>query len=109
MRISDDVRDGIRDHVKSIHCIESHYYCCNNTTRKYFESEMSISRLYENFVKKGDFCQECEGAIKYLCSHIFLTEFHISFQHRKKDRCDKYELFQRKRNESTLSDCEQAQ
>ena len=106
-KIPDAVRDGVRKHIYSIPVIDSHY-CRANTNRKYFESESSISRLYELY---QDFCQQkrFQPAKKHLYSEIFLTEFNISFQQRKKDRCDKCETFKIKSAEGILSDCERAQ
>ena len=106
-KIPDAVRDGVRKHIYSIPVIDSHY-CRANTNRKYFESELSISRLYELY---QDFCQQkrFQPAKKHLYSEIFLTEFNISFQQRKKDRCDKCETFKIKSAEGILSDCERAQ
>ncbi|XP_059173666.1 uncharacterized protein LOC131954152 [Physella acuta] len=105
-RIPDNVREGIREHIRSVPCVDSHY-CRAKTNRKYFESELSASRLYELYTT---FCQEkgYEAGKKHLYTNIFATEFNISFHHRKKDRCEKCEIFKTKTSEGTFSDEEQS-
>lgn len=49
--ISQCIKDGVREHIDSIPAVDSHY-CRANSTCKYFESELSISRLYELYLKK---------------------------------------------------------
>ena len=93
-RIAESVLDGTREHTRGIPCVDSHY-CRANISRKYFESELSISRLYELYL---DFCKNknYQTAKKHLYTKIFLTEFNISFLHPRKDRCDKCEECKRK-------------
>lgn len=93
--VSEEVKNGIRAHIKSVPKIESHY-CRAQTNKEYFPQGLSIALLYKKYVEK---CTENDStpAKLHMYRHIFNTEFNIEFHTPKKDRCDACEAL--KRNE----------
>ena len=43
---SDDVKNVVRNHIKSFPCVESHY-CRRDSKKQYLESHLNINKMYE--------------------------------------------------------------
>ncbi|CAC5356571.1 unnamed protein product [Mytilus coruscus] len=92
----------IRDHINSFPRVESHY-CRANSSRKYLEPTLSLSKMYQLYTEK---CQS--KSIKVEKSHIyrsiFNSEFNLGFHIPKKDRCDQCEEFKSSSKNNVLTD-----
>ncbi|RUS83143.1 hypothetical protein EGW08_009090 [Elysia chlorotica] len=91
-KVPDEIKEGIRQHIRSIPRVESHY--TRKDTNKEYVSQwgMSVNGLYNEYLKQ---CEE-KGMIAgklHLYRHIFNTEFNIGFHFPKSDRCDRCEQF----------------
>ena len=107
-RVSDTVRNLIREHIRSFPARSSHYSRSDNSGRVYLSSELSIARLYRDFLEKHDpeFVRQQEENLERVISHsqvqelrkpiatlhfyhdIFVTEFNIYFGYPRSDTCD---------------------
>lgn len=88
-KIDDGIRQSIRDHIARFPTYETHYgRRQGNTTSRYLDPALSIASMYRAF--RDD--QRNAGRTipkKWLYSHIFKTEFNLSFGSPKLDSCDK--------------------
>ncbi|KAJ8926473.1 hypothetical protein NQ314_021159 [Rhamnusium bicolor] len=76
-KIDEKVKNGIRDHIKSIPRVPSHY-CRAGTSREYIEGGKSLADIHRDYEQK---CKDDnEPAANYMMySRIFNEEFNISF------------------------------
>ncbi len=83
--VPNEVKDGIRSHIKSLPRVELHYNRAN-TKKEYLSPGLNITILYEKYVER---CKESRTPGKlHLYREIFNKEFNITFHISKKDRCD---------------------
>lgn len=107
-RVSDEVRNLIREHIRSFPARSSHYSRSDNPDRVYLSPELSIARLYRDFLEKHDqdyVMKEAENreriinhqpveklpkplATEHFYHDIFVTEFNIYFGYPRSDTCD---------------------
>jgi len=105
--VDDNLKDMIREHIKSVPSRQSHYSRKDNSKRVYLSPDLSIARLHRNFLEKYDpeyiklqeEYQKCviahEPAPKlrkplvseHLYHDIFVTEFNIHFGYPRTDTC----------------------
>ena len=102
--VSDEIKDGIREHIRSIPRVKSHY-CRANTNKEYLPSEYNQALLYEKNVEKCNENGKTPGK-EYLYREIFNNEFNCEFHVPKKDRCDTCEAM--KKNESPTDEKKRA-
>ena len=106
-QICDEVRDLVREHISTFPARNSHYFRKDNHGRTYLSPELSIARLYRNFLEKHDpeylkleeanlrlkiSCNPTEKIRKPLVSEhfyhdIFTSEFKIYFGYPRTDTC----------------------
>ena len=106
-RIGDDVRELIREHIRSFPARASHYSRKDNCGRTYLSPELSIARLHRDFLEKHDpqYLQLEEENRQRKISHqplqkirkpiasehfyhdIFVNEFNIYFGYPRMDTC----------------------
>lgn len=93
-KIKDEVRNRIRNHIMSFPCSESHY-SRNRSAKKYLGCHLNISRMYELYKEKceSEMVPAEEIGKEWLYSHIFNTEFNLSFAPPAKDTCDACDEF----------------
>lgn len=86
-KIPAELVSDIREHIKSIPRIESHYLRNNSVREYYIDGSKTITDLYKDF--KNHQAERGREAGKY-CSYykIFTTQFNIGFHQPKKDLCD---------------------
>jgi len=85
-KISDAVKNAVRQHINSIPRLESHY-CRKNTQRQFIEAGKTVADLHRNYVENQKTLRK--PFVNYLMyNNIFKTEFNISFQTPKKDQCE---------------------
>ncbi|XP_068221553.1 uncharacterized protein [Palaemon carinicauda] len=83
--VSQEIRDGIKQHVNSIPKIESHGTQAN-TSKSFIDGSKSIADIHKDYVAK---CKEQKQFGNYtLFYRIFTEEYNISFHTPKKDQCD---------------------
>lgn len=85
-KISDELTEGVKNHINSIPRIESHFLR-KQTTREYIDGGKNLTDLY------NDYKQICiENNLQFVMQHtyrkIFNYNFNISFFVPKKDQCD---------------------
>lgn len=105
--VSEEVKDQVRDHIKSFPSRHSHYSRKDNSDRVYLSAELSITRLYRDFLEKYDpeYVQLEEENKQHQLAHepvqklrkplvtehlyhdIFVTEFNIHFGYPRTDSC----------------------
>lgn len=93
-KVDDEIKEGIRNHIKSFASVPSHY-CRANSTRQYIDGSLNISIMYKLYVEK---CNE-ENVVygkKNVYDSIFNQEFNISFFKPKKDLCMCCEAYKNK-------------
>ena len=106
-RIGDDVRELIREHIRSFPARTSHYSCKDNSGCTYLSLELSIARLYHDLLEKHDpqYLELEEGNRQRKISHqppqkirkpiasehfyhdVFVKEFNIYFGYPRTDTC----------------------
>ena len=106
-KVSDDIRNLVRDHISSLPARTSHYSRKHNSARKYLPPELSIARLYKDFLKihDPDYLKLEEENYQREVSHqplqkirkpiisehfyhdIFVKEFNIGFGYPRTDTC----------------------
>ncbi|XP_068209112.1 uncharacterized protein [Palaemon carinicauda] len=83
--VSQEIRDGIKQHIDSIPKIESHY-TRPNTSKTFIDGSKSIADIHKDYVAK---CKEQKQFGNYtLFYRIFTEEYNISFYTPKNDQCD---------------------
>lgn len=86
IRLDDEIRNKVREHIRSFPARESHYSRSKNQSRKYLDSNLSISEMHRLLVKEYP---NLERSAKYwLYEDLFNHEFNISFGHPRSDVCD---------------------
>ena len=100
-KVPEKFKQAARDHLSSFPVMDSHY-CGENTSRKYLEEGLSISKMY--FLFREEMRKKCETVhvTEQMYRKIFKTEFNYAFFVPKKYRCEQCEAFQ------NLSDNEKA-
>ncbi|CAH1111408.1 unnamed protein product [Psylliodes chrysocephalus] len=83
---SEDVKNIIRDHIRSMPVVSSHY-CRKSSKRSYLATGLSEYRLYNDFKSYSIEREVIPEKFSYY-KHIFTTEFNIGFHRPKKDQCD---------------------
>lgn len=89
--LSDTIKDEVRNHIRSIPRMESHY-CRSESKMEYIEGGKTVRDLHRDYV---ELCEEVKKPhVNYLMYYkIFKEEFNISFFVPKKDACDYCEGF----------------
>lgn len=85
-RVSDDLKNDIKDFINSIPRIESHYLRAS-TSREYISGGKTIAELFRDFEKLQK--EKSREAGKFNTFYeVFTTQFNIGFFQPKKDQCD---------------------
>lgn len=87
----------VRMHIKSFPVVEAHY-CRSTTKRRYLESNLSISKMYDLYKESTE-----APVLKSMYSKIFNEEFNLSFHKPKKDKCDLCSEWEMSRKERILT------
>lgn len=90
--IPDNVVEGVRAHIKSFPCVDSHY-CRANSSRKFLESKLNITIMYDLYLE-SEFVINNQPVKLHKYREIFNTAFNYGFYIPRKDRCDACEKFQ---------------
>ncbi|XP_018571479.1 uncharacterized protein LOC108911126, partial [Anoplophora glabripennis] len=105
-KTSEDIKNGIREHIMKFPVEESHYRR-ENSVKKYLGSHLNITKMYELYKEE---CQdrnipnECI-AKQWIYNEIFNTEFNYAFKSPYNDTCDECDYLQiQLRDSSTLND-----
>lgn len=78
-------KQSVREFIKSLKCVESHYCRSSTQERKYLPSELNINKLYKMFMS-----QNAENTVKpSYFRMIFNTEFNLGFGNPRTDVCSK--------------------
>ena len=88
-KATESQRQAVIKHISSFPAIESHY-CRSDSSRKYIDPLLSVSRMYALF------CEQSSGPVVIKESYyrgVFNANFNIGFHVPKKDRCNKCEKF----------------
>lgn len=88
-KISEEVRQNIRNHISKFPTYESHY-SRERTKKKYMGNHLNISRMYRLYLeecKESGFGSE-SIAKEWLYSEIFNYEYNYSFKSPDNDACD---------------------
>lgn len=88
-KISNDIKDLIREHITSLPAQESHYSRQKNADIKYLSANLSIQKLYELFRSK----YPNQKATLHLYREIFNSEFKLRFGAPRSDTCAKCDSF----------------
>ena len=88
--VPEEVKNGIRRHIKSIPRVEAHYVRADTNKEYISQWGLSVTALYRKYIEQCE-ADETTPAKLHLYRHIFNTEFNIAFHFPKKDRCDKCE------------------
>lgn len=95
-KISEEIKELIRNHIKSFPARESHYSRRKNKRKVYLSSDLNVSKMVRLFREKYP-----DVEIKdWLYHDIFNYEFNISFGSPRTDICDTCESFQKKIKEA---------
>ncbi len=80
--VPQEVKDGIRQHINSLPCVESHYNRAN-TKKEYLADGLNITILYEEYVKKCEEAGTTPGKLHlYRQILIPISTLHSMFQRR---------------------------
>ena len=90
--IQSEVKDGIREHIRSFPKRTSHYSRSDNSKRAYLAENLSISRMYRLYLDKHEPQIKESGAKpqvkEWLYRKIFNEEFNLSFGYPRSDTCE---------------------
>lgn len=88
-KVKDEVKNRIPEHISAYPCEESHY-SRRRTAKKYLGSHLNISTMYRMYKEDCDLknIPPDEVVKEWLYSHIFNTEFNLSFAPPSNDTCD---------------------
>lgn len=90
--VSQDIKDGVRNHISSIPTIESHY-TRQHSQKNYIEGGKTIAQLYRDY--KDDCQKENKPYAKFsMYRNMFNYEFNLAFFVPKKDQCQTCVSFQ---------------
>ena len=96
-RTSEDRLDRVRKHIMDFPKVESHY-CRENTEVNSIAPTMYIDPIYSITSMHAKYAEQCReenlDPVHFkIYSNIFVNEFKVKFTPRKKDRCDKCEIY----------------
>lgn len=79
-KFSGEKADLVREHIKTLPTLKSHYYRAKSRNRMYMESNLSVVKLYDMYVKfiKDEHPNVDIVSFNYY-SNVFRTEFNIGF------------------------------
>jgi hypothetical protein len=97
---TEDVREKIREHIRSFPALESHYGRASSQ-KKYLDSNLSVKKMHELYTEKCSLENVKPENLKFY-RDIFNTDFNISFHKPKKDACNFCSAFQ------NMTECETA-
>ena len=120
-KVNEELRQLIRDHIQSFPARTSHYSRGDNHGRTYLPPDLSIARLYRNFleIRDPEFVKMEEDNLKRKMSHepilklrkpivsqhfyhdIFVSEFNIHFGYPRTDTCSTCDSLQVQINEAS--------
>lgn len=86
VKVSDDSKQRVKEHINSIPRIESHYLR-KQTTREYIDGGKNLTDLYKDY-KSDCIKNNLPFVQKHTYRKIFKNDFNISFFVPKKDQCD---------------------
>lgn len=104
-KISEEVRQNVRNHISKFPTYESHY-SRERTKKKYLGNHLNISRMYRLYLeecKENGFGSE-SIAKEWLYSEIFNYEYNYSFKSPDNDTCDLCDQLQLQIRESESLD-----
>lgn len=84
-RIPDAVKTIAKEHIESYPVIDSHY-CRANTTKKYLEEGLSLSKMYRMYVEQRHLNNDNNIVSHQTYERIFNYEYNYGFFKPKKDR-----------------------
>ncbi|KAE8738189.1 hypothetical protein FOCC_FOCC016335 [Frankliniella occidentalis] len=84
-RISAELKNGVKDHIKLFPKIASHY-CRESTKREYLDENLSIAKMYRMYITaRGKNTPHTATNRQY--RDVFNTCFNLGFYQPKKDQC----------------------
>ncbi|KAJ8936395.1 hypothetical protein NQ314_012381 [Rhamnusium bicolor] len=97
-RIPEEVKNDIRNHIKSFPTVSSHY-CRARTNKMYIDGSLNIQTLYRLYVER---CKSNHKEYAKLTTyrHILNSETNIGFHTPKKDQCALCENFKNANQET---------
>lgn len=100
-QVDQAIKNEIREHIKSIPRIDSHY-CRATTSKEYIEGSKTLSDLHRDYLK---ICEEKKSpaANYHMYRKIFEEEFNIAFYVPKKDQCELCLQFKNRTEEEKVS------
>ena len=78
-----EVKDKIREHIKSFRCCASHYGRNKTLNKRYLPSSLNIKRMWELYTKENP-GQDIKYSTYY---NIFVQDFNLGFGSPKTDVC----------------------
>nr|CAI5838294.1 unnamed protein product [Callosobruchus analis] len=90
-KLSDSVKQSVRDHINLFYTVESHY-CRKNTSKRFLPPTLNVSKMYNMYL---EYCEQSNIKPAPECTYrvIFNTEFNFSFVIPKKDLCDIFSMY----------------
>ncbi|CAG9772069.1 unnamed protein product [Ceutorhynchus assimilis] len=85
-KVDEEIKNGIRHHIKSIPRVESHY-CRSHSKKEYIEGNKTMADLHRDYKKLCVDQNTAAGNYIIYCK-IFNEEFNITFHLPKKDQCE---------------------
>ena len=97
--------DLVRDHIRNLPTVSSHYSRAKSPHRHYLESHLTISRLYDLYLDWMSTEHQQVTTVKKCYYHqVFTKEFNISFQPPWTDTCNQCDAFVTKIATAKLAD-----
>lgn len=97
LTISNELKESVRTHIKTIPVIESHYTRAK-TSKNYIEGGKTITQLYEDYKKERE-SQNLDFVKFPIYRQIFNYEFNLAFFKPKKDLCQFCETYKNSNDE----------
>lgn len=96
-KVSDDVKNSVREHINSIPRIESHYLR-KQSSKEFIEGGKTIAELHRDYERQRK-AQGMQAANYHMYNDIFNSEYNISFFVPRKDMCNFCFKFNQSSNE----------
>jgi len=84
-KLSKDLVDGVKLHIKSFPMVESHY-CRADSNRKYLDEHLNVAKMHRLYLM-GKNTEDPDVASQRQYRDIFNSYFNLSFFKPKKDQC----------------------
>lgn len=96
-KVSDQTRERVKEHIRSLPAMSSHYTRAKSPNRKYLESHLTIRSIYDAYLEWMTENYQGEQQVSFhFYKDVFTKNFNISFEPPKMDTCTTCDILDNK-------------